>query len=64
MEIFANGHGGKHRDTDQARTWRSATSTVAAAILAQNPEMGRAIVQFRAEDETALYLRTAARNAR
>jgi hypothetical protein len=64
MKIFANGQGGRHRNTNEARTWRNATSAVRAAILAQYPEMNYVIAHGHAEDETASYLHRAARIAR
>jgi hypothetical protein len=64
MKIFANGQGGKHRDTTEAQTWRKATRAVADAISAQHPQMSRVIVLLHAEDETASHLRSVARQAR
>lgn len=63
MKIFGNGQGGKHRDTREAQTWRKATRAVADAISTQHPEMPRVIVLLHAEDETALHMRTVARQA-
>jgi len=64
MKIFANGQGGKHRNSTDAKAWRGATSAMADAILAEYPEMNRVIALCHAEDETASYLRSAARRAR
>lgn len=64
MQIFANGKGGKHRNTPDAKAWRGATAALATAVQAEYPKMGRVIALCHAEDETAAYLRRAARLVR
>lgn len=64
MQIFANGKGGKHRNTPGAKAWRGATAAMATAIQAEYPEMNRVIALCHAEDETAAYLSAAARLVR
>lgn len=49
IEIFANGHGGKHRDTDGARKWRTATASVARTLGRRYPHADRSALLVQAE---------------
>lgn len=54
LVVFANGRGGKHRDTPQAAFWRHTVTTSANHTQDQYPGMSRAIALSYAELATAV----------
>jgi hypothetical protein len=52
LQVFANGHGGKHAagNSDAAR-WRRLTAEIAANIRTAHPEMQASMAIVHAEDE-------------
>lgn len=51
--VFANGQGGKHRNTPQAAFWRYTVATAADHTQEQHPGMSRAMALVYAEIATA-----------
>lgn len=55
--VFANGQGGKHRDTDHAARWRHATAQIAARLINTGACADPTVARLHAEDELAIAVR-------
>lgn len=51
MRIYGYGRGGKHRDTNEAATWRLLTAQIASTLRCVYPELPIDLVQTYAADE-------------
>lgn len=53
IQVFANGHGGKHRAGDpEATRWRALSTHTATSIRVAHPQMAERFVREQAELET------------
>lgn len=51
MQIFANGHGGKHRNTPQANAWRTATTIITSRLISSGQMTDPTVARLMAEDD-------------